>query len=198
MEASVRVPNSNAQWKWSSACGMRWDLFRQRTIDRSHFRMRFEYELLCWDPKDGELWVHREQGCETQTKNLKKVLDQFFFFQYLYIFKRITSQKHQHATTHTGHVQGDITFINLLQSPLPEESDSFQQIHLWSKIGYRSKSWNCYQKLLIQKYFCSINYKTNNNKKLTGTLPLEGYSSFVTLFFLNFAIGNLSVLFNTI
>ena len=40
--------------------------------------------------------------------------------------------------------------------------------------------------------------KQTTTKKLTGTLPLEGYSSFVTLFFLNFAIGNLFVLFNTI
>ena len=109
MEASVRVSNLNVQWKWSSACGMRWDLFWQRTINRSHFRMRFEYELLCWDLKDGELWVHREQGCETQTKNLKKVSDQFFFFQYLYIFKRITVTKiistcnHSHWTCPRWH-----------------------------------------------------------------------------------------------
>ena len=134
---------------------------------------RFEFsdkssdEIWVWAFMLGpERWWTMGTRVWNTTKNLKKVSDQFFFFQYLYIFKRITSQKHQHATTHTGHVQGDIKFINLLQSLLPEDSDSFQQIHLWSKIGYRSKSWNCYQKLLIQKYFCSINYKTNNNKNL--------------------------------
>ena len=42
----------------SSPCG-------GRTIDRSHFRMRFEYELLCWDPKDGELCLCRVKPGET-------------------------------------------------------------------------------------------------------------------------------------
>jgi hypothetical protein len=40
-------------------------LARGRTIDRSHFRMRFEYELLCWDPKDGELCLCRVKPGET-------------------------------------------------------------------------------------------------------------------------------------
>ena len=35
-------------------------------IDRSeYFFDRFEYELICWDPKDGELWVSRMKSEET-------------------------------------------------------------------------------------------------------------------------------------
>ena len=40
-------------------------LSKVRTIDRSHFRMRFEYELFCWDPKDGELCLSRVKPGET-------------------------------------------------------------------------------------------------------------------------------------
>ena len=50
-----------------SLVDLRWDpaLAGWRTIDRSHFRMRFEYELLCWDPKDGELCLCRVKPGET-------------------------------------------------------------------------------------------------------------------------------------
>ena len=170
------------------------------SVSAAHHRpITFSDEIWVWAFMLGpERWWTMGTRVWNTTKNLKKVSDQFFFFQYLYIFKRITSQKHQHATTHTGHVQGDIKFINLLQSLLPEDSDSFQQIHLWSKIGYRSKSWNCYQKLLIQKYFCSINYKTNNNKNLPEHYHWKVVVVLLPYFFLNFAIGNLFVLFNTI
>ena len=119
-------------------------------------RMRFEYELLCWDPKDGELW---EQGCETQQKIWKKFRINFSFFNTCTFSKE---SHHKNINMQPLTLDSKITVAAVL---LPEDSDSFQQIHLWSKIGYRSKSWNCYQKLLIQKYFCSINYKTNNNKK---------------------------------
>ena len=37
-----------------------------RTIDRSRSSdERFEYELLCWDPKDGELCLSRVKPGET-------------------------------------------------------------------------------------------------------------------------------------
>ena len=50
-----------------SLVDLRWDpaLAGRRTIDRSHFRMRFEYELFCWDPKDGELCLSRVKPGET-------------------------------------------------------------------------------------------------------------------------------------
>ncbi len=36
-----------------------------RTIDRSRFRTRFEYEHFRWDPKDGELCLGRVKPGET-------------------------------------------------------------------------------------------------------------------------------------
>jgi hypothetical protein len=40
---------------------------RSCTIDRpgGFFSDRFEYEHICWDPKDGELCVHRVKSEET-------------------------------------------------------------------------------------------------------------------------------------
>ena len=47
---------------------LRWDssVKRGRTIDRSRsIGERFEYEHICWDPKDGELCLSRAKPGET-------------------------------------------------------------------------------------------------------------------------------------
>jgi hypothetical protein len=40
-------------------------LSRRGTIDRSLIYERFEYEHICWDPKDGELCLDRARPGET-------------------------------------------------------------------------------------------------------------------------------------
>ena len=65
MEASVRVANPCAKWKWMF---LKWNWGGNRLVHHRPvmgFGPRSEYEFLCWDPKDGELCVIRAKPGET-------------------------------------------------------------------------------------------------------------------------------------
>jgi hypothetical protein len=77
LETRTKESNIYASiWAWKPLCAMKVNvayasevgtgvLGRRGTIDRSSTCTRFEYEHICWDPKDGDLCLNRAKPGET-------------------------------------------------------------------------------------------------------------------------------------